>query len=98
MTTGSEVLTEDSIRKEITNLLVKRVDEIYWMMAEALACKPWDCRKQVRFETFRDDEGKKDTTIYFYMDVPFMTCDTFMNGDNLQFNLRRIDDEEIITL
>lgn len=87
-----------TIRDEITKLIANREREVYWMIADALACKPWDCRSHVRSERFRNDRERKDTTIWFYMDVPFMTCDTFMDGVNLRFVLRRIDDEKIITL
>lgn len=71
------------------------------MLSDAMACKPLEDWRNLRIEKFRDNTYMHDIQVWFYMDTPFMVCNTWMDptDQQLKFMIERIDDDakKIIT-
>ena len=86
-----------TIQEEIKKLVEYKATEVEWELAEAMACKPWAARSNLRAKAVRDDINRVEIKLWFYLDFPFMQCKTFMQNNQLRFELERIDDVKIIT-
>lgn len=93
------IILSNEIREQVKKLVKIKVEEIEWMLADILSCKPMDSVRHVTKAHFRDPIKKYDIEMWMYFNNPIMMCKTWIAPDGqLKFELRRMEyGKKIIT-